>query len=169
MLCALALHEHPKWHDAVRGAPEPIQQAFAEEVRRFYPFFPAIAGKARRAFQHHGHQFAKGDWMLLDLHASCHHHQMFPRPDEFDPHRPNSWMDQGFGLIAQGAGQVHRTHRCPGERLTVALMRRAIGLLTEEMTYTVPDQDLTLPASRIPARPASGFLMADIRAAGEIT
>ncbi|WP_072295068.1 cytochrome P450 [Paracoccus sp. SM22M-07] len=167
MLCALALHNHPKWHDRVRGAPEPIQQAFAEEVRRFYPFFPAVAGRARRTFHHHGHQFAQGDWLLLDLYGSCHHHQMFPRPEEFDPRRPRTWSDQDFGLIPQGAGRVDRTHRCPGERLTVALMRRAIGLLTEEMTYTVPKQDLDLPASRIPAQPKDGFLMADIRAIGD--
>ena len=164
MLCALALHQRPEWLDRVRGAPEPIQFSFAEEVRRFYPFFPAVAGKVRRPFNHRGHEFSQGDWMVLDLHASCHHHRVFPRPDEFNPRRAGTWRNQDFGFIPQGAGRVDLTHRCPGERLTVAVMRRAIGLLTEEMTYCVPEQDLALPTFRIPTRPKGGFLINNIRA-----
>lgn len=166
MWCALALHQHPGWRDRIRGAPEPIQVAFVEEVRRFYPFFPAVAGRARRPFHHKGHDFATGDLMVLDLHASCRHHRTFPRPDDFDPRRAGTWRDQDFRHIPQGAGQAERTHRCPGERLTVALMRRAIGLLTEEMIHTIPEQDLSWPSWRIPAGPKDGFLMSHIRAIG---
>lgn len=163
MFTAVALNDQPLWYAHIRGAPEPAQVAFVEEVRRFYPYFPAVGGIVRRRFECGGHVFAPGSWMLLDLHASCRHHATFPRPDQFDPRRSCSWQTQGFDLIPQGAGQVMRTHRCPGERLTVAVMRRALAFLTEEMSFTVPEQDLRMPPSRIPARPKEGLVLRQIR------
>ncbi|MFN4062190.1 MAG: hypothetical protein ACK4IA_15750 [Paracoccus hibiscisoli] len=102
--------------------------------------------------------------MILDPHASCHHHRTFPGPDQFDPRRTGRWKDQGFSRIPQGAGRVGQTHRCPGERLTVAPMRPSIGRLTDEIRHTVPEQDL--PSSHIPTQRKPGFLVTHIRAMG---
>jgi fatty-acid peroxygenase len=45
----------------------------------------------------------------------------------------------------------------------VALIMEAVRLLTREMEYETPPQDLTVDLGRIPARPASGFVMAGMR------
>lgn len=156
---ALALHEHPDWREALRGAPASRFEHFAEEVRRFYPFFPVIGGVARRGFDWEGIGIAKGQWMLLDLYATTHDPRYFPEPQVFSPGRELSWRGQDHRFIPQGAGDAHVTHRCPGERLTVAAIREATRMLVEEMDYEVPAQDLTVSLKRIPARPASGMVL----------
>lgn len=53
---ALALVDHPQWRERVAGEaaergsdPDaPIARAFAQEVRRFYPFVPMLPARARR-------------------------------------------------------------------------------------------------------------------------
>ena len=45
--CALALHEFPHTQELV--ASDSVVEPFVQEVRRFYPFFPAIAARVRRA------------------------------------------------------------------------------------------------------------------------
>ena len=163
---ALALRQHPAWRDALRGAPDETWQRFAEEVRRFYPFFPAIGGIARRDFRQGGLEVSKGDWMMVDLFGTCHDSRLFRAPADFDPGRDMSWQDFGVDFVPQGAGDPHRGHRCPGERLTVAAIRQATRLLVEAMDYTVPPQDLSVSLSRIPALPRSGMVLADIRDRG---
>jgi hypothetical protein len=41
---ALALHRYPETRDPVRAGDAEHATAFVHEVRRFYPFFPAIGG-----------------------------------------------------------------------------------------------------------------------------
>ncbi|WP_207099423.1 cytochrome P450 [Paracoccus shandongensis] len=166
VFAALALHRHPAWRDALRGASPDAYARFAEEVRRFYPFFPAIGGIARRDFRHGGLAVSKGDWMMVDLFGICHDPRLFPAPGDFDAGRALSWRDFGFDFVPQGAGDPHGGHRCPGERLTVAAIARATRLLVEAMDYTVPPQDLTVRLSRIPALPESGMVIAEIRERG---
>lgn len=160
---ALALHRHPEWRKALRDASTGYEP-FAEEVRRHSPFFPVIGGIARRDIRWDGMALSKGDWMLVDLFGTCHDPRLFPRPQDFDPERPLSWRDFGCDFVPQGAGDPHRGHRCPGERLTVATIRCATERLVRGMDYAVPPQDLTVSLSRIPALPASGMILADIRA-----
>ncbi|WP_210189754.1 hypothetical protein [Ensifer aridi] len=95
--------------------------------------------------------------------AGDHDARRFHAPDRFDPERQISWTTQGFDFIPQGGGEAELTHRCPGEAFTVELTKQAIRLLTQGMSYEVPEQDLTLDLSRIPARPKSGFVMRDVR------
>ncbi|MCZ0960928.1 cytochrome P450 [Paracoccus benzoatiresistens] len=160
---ALALHQHPAWRDALRSAREDSFQRFAEEVRRFYPFFPAIGGIARRDFRQGGLEMSKGDWLMVDLFGTCHDPRLFPSPRDFDAGRDLSWRSFGFDFVPQGAGDPHRGHRCPGERLTVAVIRHATRLLVEAMDYAVPRQDATVSLSRIPALPRSGMALSGIR------
>jgi len=163
MFAAMALHEFPDWRAALRETDDHQYEYFAEEVRRLYPFFPVIGGIARESFLWEGIHIAKGDWVLLDLYGTTHDPRLFPRPDAFDPERRLSWQDQDFRHIPQGAGDARETHRCPGERFTVATMREAIRLLVDEMEYTVPPQDLSMPLNHMPARPKSGMVLAGIR------
>lgn len=100
---------------------------------------------------------------MLDLYGTNHDARRFHAPDRFDPERQISWTTQGFDFIPQGGGEAELTHRCPGEAFTVELTKQAIRLLTQGMSYEVPEQDLTLDLSRIPARAKSGFVMRDVR------
>ncbi|GHG26185.1 cytochrome P450 [Paracoccus aerius] len=159
---ALALHRHPSLAPALRQG-QLGYEAFAEEVRRHSPFFPVIGGIARRGFDWNGVAVAKGDWMLVDLFGTCHDPRLFPAPQDFDPQRPLSWRDFGSDFVPQGAGSPHDGHRCPGERLTVAVIRHAARMLVERMDYSVPPQDLTVSLSHVPALPASGMVLAAVR------
>ncbi|WP_265502860.1 cytochrome P450 [Paracoccus beibuensis] len=163
MFAALALHEHPAWVPALRGAKDRVYERFAEEVRRLYPFFPVIGGIALCDIDWNGHHFAKGDWVLLDLHGTDHDPRRFPEPGAFDPDRAPSWRDQGYDFVPQGGGRTAESHRCPGEQLTVATIREATRLLVEEMIYSVPPQDLSVSLRRMPARPRSGMVLTHIR------
>ena len=54
---ALALHEHPQWRTRLRAGGEQDAELFAQEVRRFYPFFPVVAARVRSAFYWQGLHF----------------------------------------------------------------------------------------------------------------
>ncbi|HEU4586913.1 MAG TPA: cytochrome P450, partial [Gemmatimonadaceae bacterium] len=57
---ALALHEHPETRRRLETGDEDYLQWFVQEVRRYYPFFPAIGGRALEAFEWRGYRFRKG-------------------------------------------------------------------------------------------------------------
>lgn len=163
MFAALALAQHPHWPQALHGAGTEAYERFAEEVRRLYPFFPAIGGIAREAFAWRGHRFEKGDWVLLDLYGTNHDPRRFPHPASFAPGQAPSWRAADYGFVPQGAGPVRQSHKCPGERLTVATLREATRLLVEEMDYELPLQDLSVPLHRLPARTKDGMILANVR------
>jgi fatty-acid peroxygenase len=99
--------------------------------------------------------------VLLDLYGTNHH--AFASPDQFDPERDISWQDQGYDFVPQGAGDPRHDHRCPGERMTLALMVASIRWLAGKMSYEIPLQDLTVRLNRLPALPESGFMLANIK------
>ncbi|MFC0201125.1 cytochrome P450 [Paracoccus rhizosphaerae] len=162
MFSALALHDRPDWREALQGAGDKLYDSFAEEVRRLYPFFPVIGGISRCGFDWRGHRFSKGDWVLLDLYGTNHDPRRFPEPMVFDPDRVLTWQDQGFDFVPQGGGRIAESHRCPGEQLTVAIIRSATRLLVERMDYAVPPQDLAIPLNRMPAGPKSGMILSRV-------
>jgi fatty-acid peroxygenase len=49
--------------------------------------------------------------------------------------------------------------------VTVELTRSALRLLASEVRYEVPQQDLDVDLSRMPALPASGFVIEGVRPA----
>ena len=162
VFAALALHRHPRWRIALaRGAEEDLEHV-ANEVRRFYPFFPVIGGRALRAFSWQGHDFHKGDWVLLDLYATNHDERLWREARRFRPDRFNDWNGDQNTLVPQGGGQLLGGHRCPGERATVELLKEALLVLTAGVTYRVPAQDLRVSLRRFPALPRSGFVIEDV-------
>lgn len=165
MFAAMALKDNPQWRIVLRGAEDALYERFAEEVRRLYPFFPVIGGIARAPFEWEGYRFRESEWILLDLYGTNHDPRLFPDPHAFDPERNLSWRNQGYDFVPQGAGRTPNNHRCPGEQFTVATIREATRLLVEEMEYEVPEQDFSMPLSRMPARPKSGMIIAKIRRA----
>ncbi|MDR5741463.1 MULTISPECIES: cytochrome P450 [unclassified Caballeronia] len=159
---ALALYRWPAHRAAVATNADAALQ-FVQEVRRYFPFFPAVGGRALTPFEWQGRAFAPGEWVLLDLYGTNRDPHAWERPDDFDPARFRNWRDDGFALVPQGGGVFDTGHRCAGEWATIALLRRAAQILAGEMEYAVPEQDLSIDLSRMPAIPASGFVMERVR------
>lgn len=164
VFAAIALHEHPEWRRAFESGDEADLENFVQEVRRVAPFFPFIGGKVRIPFRWRDIEFTRGQWVLLDLYGTCRDKQHWEEPDAFRPERFRN-RDHGFAFVAQGGGEYLSGHRCPGEGATLALMMEAVRLLTRAMRYDVPEQNLSVDLSRIPALPKSGFVLENVRAA----
>lgn len=157
VFCALALHQFPRETERL-VSPEAIGR-FVQEVRRYYPFFPAVMAKARKTFHWNGYQFPKNRRVLLDLYGTNHDKRLWQKPEEFWPDRFIEAESDQFNLIPQGGGEASTHHRCAGESVTIEIMKLAIELLIERMDYTIPEQDLRLSYKQMPTLPNSGFVM----------
>jgi fatty-acid peroxygenase len=157
VFAAMALHRRPRWRQRLREGDDAVLEAFAQEVRRYFPFFPAMAGRVIQPFEWRGRDFRAGEWVLADLHGANHDPDRWEEPLRFYPDR----FLRGAAaqeIAAQGAGDPAAGHRCPGERITVELIKRATALLVA-MDYDVPPQDLRMRINRLPTAPASGFVI----------
>jgi fatty-acid peroxygenase len=160
---ALTLHRHPDWLQAFRTGDDSLLTDFCEEVRRMSPFFPLVGAIATRGHHWRGMEIRRGQWVLVDLYGTTHDARIFPDPDAFRPERMLSWDRQDDSFVPQGGGRVAVSHRCPGEEITVALMAESVRLLARAMDWGVPDQDLSVDLSRMPAQPADGMVLDRIR------
>lgn len=159
---AHALHRLPEWQHQLRTGDEEDLELFVQEVRRFYPFFPFAAARVRTSFSWKGYRFPEGWRTILDLYGTNHDARSWDDPDTFRPERFREWDENAYDFIPQGGGDPSTGHRCPGEWITIALMKRALRLLTESMSYEVPNQDLRMPLSQMPALPNSGFVISHV-------
>lgn len=160
---ALALHQHPQYRERLCNGEEGLADIFAQEVRRFYPFFPVVGGIARNDFNWRDHQFKRGDWVLLDLHGTNHDPRQWPQAESFYPEQFAGWDASPYNFIPQGGGDFSHGHRCAGEWLTIELLKSAVHMLTSAMHYRVPQQDLHIPLSRMPATIRSRFVIDQIK------
>jgi fatty-acid peroxygenase len=178
---ALALDDHPEERDRLRREPTGNgigvglrADAFMQEVRRFYPFTPFLAARVAAPFSWKGHLFEPGTLVLLDVYGTDHDPRCWEAPDEFRAER----FDEGepYGL-AEEWGAVHRGadestvagHPGAGEWITMHSLALALHFLTRAMTYElVPGQDLRFSLARIPARPASGVMLRNVRATARL-
>ena len=165
VFAALALHQHPQWRARLRDGGEQDVEVFLQEVRRYYPFFPMVAARVRTPFDWQGVHFPAGRRVLLDLDGTDHHPDLWQAPQDFDPDRFTAWDGDAYDFIPQGGGDHYAGHRCPGEWITIALMKTAVGILTRDITYDVPAQDPHVSRRRIPTLPASGFVITGVSAA----
>lgn len=161
VFAAHALHEFPHAAELVRE--DEYVEPFVHEVRRYYPFVPTVAGRVRRAFSWRDIAFAEGTRVLLDLYGTNHDPRLWPDPDQFRPERFLGWPGDPYSLIPQGGGDVATGHRCPGEPMTIELLKAAVRFFTRRMRYDVPAQDLSISLARIPALPASRFWIENAR------
>jgi fatty-acid peroxygenase len=159
----LAMHEHPECRERIAAGDDAYLTMFAQEVRRYYPFLPAIGGRALHDFDWHGLRIAKGTWVLLDLYGTDLHPAIWGDPEVFRPGRFERHESSGFDLIPQGGGDHYAGHRCPGEFATVDLLKSAARLFATEIAYAVPPQDLSINLRHIPTLPASGMVIGNVR------
>jgi fatty-acid peroxygenase len=153
---AHALHTHPEWRIRLREDAS-WHLPFVQEVRRYYPFFPAVPARVRTAFTYHGKRLEPGTRALLDLHGTNHDPASWSDPHAFRPERFLGLKPDPYAFVPQGGGDAATGHRCPGEPATVAVLQLAVRMLTQRMDYKVPRQDLTLDTGHAPALPRSGF------------
>ena len=160
VFAALALHRYPTWRARFASGDDVGLRPFVNEVRRFYPFFPVIAGRATRALEWQDHTFTTGDRAILDLYATTHDRQIWGDPERFRPSRFSGIEIDPNTLIPQGGGHYRDDHRCPGEPSTIALLEASVLALSRSLDYRVPDQDLRVSLRHFPALPESGFIAA---------
>ena len=159
---AHALHEWPvygpTWSDVE------ATERFVSEVRRYYPFVPAVVARAIRDVDFKGYRIPAGQRVVLDIHGTNHERRAWGDPEVFRPARFIDWAGTPFDLIPQGGGDHASDHRCPGEDITFALMKQAVRILSHRLHYEVSDrQDLRIQDRRMPALPASHFVIHDVR------
>jgi fatty-acid peroxygenase len=166
-LAAHALHEFPWARVELEKGDGEAAERFVQEVRRYYPFFPALFARVRRAFLWSGHRVRVGARAVLDIPGTNRDPRTWSEPDRFDPERFRDGTSAfGFGFVPQGGGDAASGHRCPGESIAVSLTIAALEWLVRRMRYEVPPQDLSIDRSRMPALPRSRFAMSRIETAG---
>lgn len=157
---ALALHEYPQFRERLNGADDNYFEAFAQEVRRYYPFTPFLGAMVRHDFEWKGCQFSKGDTVLVDMYGTNHDPKSWKNPEVFWPERFFEEKVTLYNFVPQGGGDPARGHRCPGEDITVAIMKASLSFLVNELDYTVvEDQDLSIDLVRMPTLPASRMVI----------
>lgn len=159
---ALSLHQNPEWRSRITKADDHALHRFVQEVRRFYPFFPFVAARTKRSFEWRGYAFPTDTRVLLDLYGTNHGTDAWEEPHRFLPDR---FLDPTTEqkLVSQGGGDFDTHHRCAGEWMTIGVMKTVLSELARSVEYRVPLQDLSISLSRIPAEPASGFIIEGVR------
>ncbi len=155
---AHALERWPGGRDALRRGDPAYAEAFAHEVRRFYPFVPFVGGLAAGELRWQGVVIPEGSLVLLDVYGHQHDPDLWPHPYTFRPERFLGRSVASDELIPQGGGDAATGHRCPGEDITVALLA-CLSTRLADINYLVPPQDLSISLRRVPTRPSSGFVM----------
>ena len=158
---AFAAHALIRWPENRKrladGDPA-FAEAFAHEVRRFYPFAPFIGGRAPREVEWDGVRIPKNSMVLLDLYGQNHDEELWGDPYAFRPERFIGREIGAFELVPQGGGDPRPGHRCPGEQIAVAVLS-ALAVRLARLDCDVPAQDLSISLGRIPARVADGVVL----------
>ena len=153
-----ALARWPQYRDRLASGDPAFAEAWADEVRRFYPFAPFIGGRAPREVEWDGERVPEHSMVLLDLYGQNHDPDLWDDPYVFRPEQFLGREVGAFELVPQGGGDPRTGHRCPGERVTVAVLS-ALAIRLARLQADVPEQDLSISLRRIPARPASGVVL----------
>jgi fatty-acid peroxygenase len=162
VFAAHALHEYPRCLALLKSGEPGAVECFVQEVRRFYPFFPAVAARARDEFEWHGYSFRQGQRVLFDLYGTNHDARVWEAPEEFRPERFRERQPGPYEYVPQGGGDPNVQHRCPGEGVVLAVMKVSVEYLARRLGYDVPAQDLRVDFQRLPALPRSHFIMRDV-------
>ncbi len=160
---ALSLHMYPKLKEKLKQADEEYLTMFSQEVRRFYPFGPFLGAKVRVNFAWNNHQFHKGDLVFLDIYGTNHDLKSWKNATIFSPENFRNHKENPYDFIPQGGGDHMSGTRCPGEWITIELLKVSLEYLAKNLEYDVPLQDLTYSLRRIPTLPKSKFLMTNVR------
>lgn len=160
---ALALHDHPECKEKLLSGNDKYFEMFVQEVRRYYPFGPYLGARVKKDFTWNKYEFKKGMLVILDIYGTNHDSRIWDNPFEFRPERFKERKHNLFDFIPQGGGDSAKGHRCPGEGITIEIMKASIDFLINKIEFEVPDQDLSYSLERIPTLPESGFVISNIK------
>ncbi|WP_407270291.1 cytochrome P450 [Radiobacillus sp. PE A8.2] len=160
---ALALHEYTKQKEKLASGNSDYMEMFIHEVRRYYPFGPFVGARVKDTFTWNDCQFTKGMLVLLDIYGTNHDSRIWNNPSHFNPSRFTDWKGSLFDFIPHGGGDPAKGHRCPGEGVTVEVMKTTLDFLVNKIDFQVPTQDLNYSLDEMPTLPKSGFVMSNIR------
>ncbi|MEK4825951.1 cytochrome P450 [Niallia sp. FSL W8-0951] len=160
---ALAFHEYKEQREKLRTADDRHFDMFVHEVRRYYPFGPFLGARVRTNFMWKNQEFKEGTLVLLDIYGTNHDARLWENPNQFNPSRFENWQGGLYDFIPHGGGDPAKGHRCPGEGVTVELMKVVLRTLATELDYDVPVQDLHYDLSQMPTLPKSGFIMNNVK------
>ncbi|WP_255624333.1 cytochrome P450 [Clostridioides sp. ES-S-0108-01] len=160
---ALALHEYPECREKLLTRDSNELKMFVQEVRRYYPFTPFLGARVKKDFIWNKCEFKEGTLVLLDVYGMNHDSRIWNNPDNFLPERFRERKDNLFDFIPQGGGNPAKGHRCPGEGITIEIMKSSLDFLVNKIEYDVPNQNLNYNLSRIPTLPESKFIINNIR------
>ncbi|WP_157801072.1 cytochrome P450 [Bacillus solitudinis] len=160
---ALALKEYPEYREMLQTGKNEYFEMFAQEVRRFYPFGPFTGARVRKDFIWNECEFKEGMLVLLDMYGTNHDSRLWENPNEFRPERFKDWKGGLFDFIPQGGGDVAKGHRCPGEGMTVEVMKASLDFLVNKIEFEIPVQNLNYSLVKMPSLPESGFVMRHIK------
>lgn len=158
---ALALYEHKSSISDLTKDKQ--REMFVQEVRRFYPFTPFLGAKVKTDFTWNDYYFKKNEMVLLDIYGINHDPGIWKEPNIFLPERFKDFHGYTYEFIPQGGGDSTTGHRCPGEGITIELMKVTLDFLANKIKYNVPNQDLSFDFSKIPTYPKSGFIINNVK------
>ncbi|SET35850.1 fatty-acid peroxygenase [Salinibacillus kushneri] len=160
---AVALHENPETKNWLQSGGMKELEMFTNEVRRFYPFGPFLGARVKQDFTWKNYDFKKGTLVLLDIYGLNHNQQIWENPNQFNPNHFNNWEENPYTFIPQGGGDPANGHRCPGEGITIEVLKVSLDFLVNKIDYEVPAQDLNYSLDEMPTLPKSGFIMTKVR------
>lgn len=137
------LQREPAWEGRLRTRAQWL--AFTAEVARWDPPVHNTRRFAAEDFDFEGVRIERGQGMLVLLAAANRDPALNPQPEQFDVERSER-RSLGFGSGA---------HRCPGERVAIALAAAALPHLLEHVrragSLRAPIRYRPLANARIPA------------------
>ena len=136
--------------------------AVMKESMRLHPVIPMVVRTLMKPATVAGYDLPQGTTVGPSIILAHQREDNHEDPEVFRPERFRRRPEDRFEFIAQGGGQHATHHRCPGEWITLGLIKRALVQLAGEMTYQVPPQDLSIDFQRLPALPHSGFVMTHV-------
>ena len=125
------------------------RHAFTQEVRRVFPFVPALAGIARQHGDWDGQIVQQGKRVVLDVPGTNLDPASWSAPYTFSTERFLGRDVDEFELVPQGGGDPAEGHRCPGEPSTIAMIAATVEVFAAA-PWSVVERGSTYP--RIPAR-----------------
>lgn len=159
---ALALHHYPEEAIKVQQNEE-YAMMFIQEVRRYYPFFPAIPALVKKDFTWKHFRFRQGTLTLLDVYGTNHDPKLWDNPELFQPNRFKNWSENPFSFIPQGGGDHYLGHRCAGEWITIDMMKVSLNFFVNHFSYELPKQDLSYSYVNMPSIPKSRIILRDVQ------
>lgn len=159
LFVAHALHLHPECRKKLEEKLPRYDDMFIQEIKRLYPFFPALFARAKEDFTWKNIHFKKGVRVMLDIYGTNHDQRLWERPDDFLPERYMDTSTTPFNFIPQGGGSHTYHHRCPGEFIANELMRVTINVLVFKLKYSVPNQNLEIDIKRTPPIPKDKLIL----------